>query len=505
MNLQNLIGGLQSTAGIGGNIGASMGGSSFEELQKALTATTYQTDVSQLTGGSALTIQSLDRVMKVTVQQNKHFTLFNKLKVSSATNVVDEYIRQTSVGGVIGGSFSTQMAQVRSATGDYKREVGLSKFQMQLRQVGFVQNIGNNIESSIALEESNGAKSLMTDAEYKLFYGNSAVCPVEFDGVFVQIDSEIAAGRMAPESVYDMDGQKVNDIAPFSAIEAAVMDYDSWGGLTDAYLTPAVQADLNYGLDPSFRWTPEGTNTPTIGGHVSALRMQASNKLATNSNTFLHGANHPMVKPWDGDNKPGYAAVAASNVGIKPASVTVDASASDTSSRFYTARAGNYYYAVAAVDAEGKGLSGITKSSQVAIAAGKKAVLTITQSAAGTETGYAIYRSRQNGTNDSGDFRLMKMIPKAAGSTTTFTDLNRDLPGATSIPLLNLSSEDDAICWRQYQPMTKIMLPFGVGLMPQHSWFQFLFGYLRIAKPKHHGYVKNVVPGNAVWRPHTAE
>ena len=216
--------------------------------------------------------------------------------------------------------------------------------------------------------------------------------------------------------------------------------------------------------------------------------------------TFIHDEENPMVYPFEVH----FAAQAAGNVAIKPASVTVDASASATDSKFSASRAGNYYWGVAAIDAEGKGMSAITLTSQTAVAAGKKAVLTITKSAAGTESGYAIYRSRQNGTNAANDLRLVKIIKKT-GDTTTFTDANRDIPGTVSVPLLNLNPASDAIGWRQFQPMTKIPLPFGVGGIPVISWFQFLFGYLRCTKPKHHGYIKNVLPSIAKWRPFAAE
>jgi len=189
-------------------------------------------------------------------------------------------------------------------------------------------------------------------------------------------------------------------------------------------------------------------------------------------------------------------------VGFIPLGVTVDASVSDTASMFTAPRAGLYYYAVAAVGSNGEGLTAIVKSTQTSVAAGKKAVLTITQSAAGTETGYAVYRSRQDGTNATNDFRLVKIIPKT-GATTAFTDINRDIPGTVMVPCLNMNPAADAIGWRQFQPMTKIPLPFGVGGVPVVSWFQFLFGYLRVTKPKHHGYIKNILPANATWRPFT--
>lgn len=487
-------------AAVGGApiLGGSVGGANTE-LLKALEASNYQTDVATLTGGGALGVQSLDTAMKTTVQENEHFTLFNRLQQTNATNIVDEYVRQSNVGGFLGGSTNSQMGQVRSAQGEYSREVGLVKFLMTLRQVGYVLNIGKNIVEATAVEERNGALQLLTDTNYLLYHGNADASPTQFDGIFNQIDKEIAGGRMSDDNVIDMQGAKLDSIEAISKINVAVSRYGSWGRSTDIFLPNSVQNDLNMGLDPAFRWTPQGNNTPMIGGHVEGIRLQ-NGVLKTNMDTFIHDEENPMVYPFEVFNS----AIAASNSAINPVSVTVDASVSDASSQFTTTRAGNYYWAVAAIDKDGKGLSQVVKSTQTAVAAGKKAVLTITQSSSGTESGYAIYRSRQDGTNATNDFRLVKIIKKA-GATTPFTDLNRDIPGTVSVPLLNMGASADAIGWRQFQPMTKIPLPFGVGGVPVHSWFQFLFGYLRITKPKHHGYVKNILPSNAKWRPFTAE
>lgn len=493
---------LQQFAGaqVGGApiLGGSTGGSNGE-LLKALEASNYQTDVSTLTGGGALGVQSLDAAMKTTVQENEHFTLFNRLMSTNATNIVDEYVRQSSVGGFLGGSTNSQMGVVRSAQGEYSREVGLVKFLMTLRQVGYVLNIGKNIVEATAVEERNGALQLLTDTNYLLYHGNADASPTQFDGIFAQIDKELAAGRMPDENVIDLQGAKLDSIEAISRINASVSGYGSWGRSTDIFLPNSVQTDLNTGLDPSFRWAPEGGNTPMLGGHVSKIRLQ-NGTMQTNMDTFIHDEANPMVHPFEVFN----ASIASSLAPLNPVSVTVSAATSDASSQFTSTRAGNYYWAVAAIDATGKGMSQVVKSSQTAVAAGKKAVLTITRSSAATESGYAIYRSRQDGTNDTTDFRLVKVIA-ISGATTTFTDLNRDIPGTVSVPLLNMAANADAIGWRQFQAMTKIPLPFGVGGVPVHSWFQFLFGYLRITKPKHQGYIKNILPSSAKWRPFTAE
>ena len=54
------------------------------ELKKALEMG-YGTDVAQLTGGGAFRMQSLDATMKSTIQDNQHFTLFNRLQKTNAT------------------------------------------------------------------------------------------------------------------------------------------------------------------------------------------------------------------------------------------------------------------------------------------------------------------------------------------------------------------------------------------------------------------------------------
>ena len=488
--------GMQQPAGAPG-MGGSLGGSleAVEELKKALTASNYETNMTNLTGGGALGVQSLDTAMKVVVQEEEHFVLFKKLAQTNATNIVDEYTRQSSVGGFLGGSTNTQMGTVRAAVGEYSREVGMVKFLMTLRQVGYVLNLGKNISEPVALEERNGALQLLTDAEYLLFNGNAAACPTQFDGIFTQLDAEIAAGNMGADHVIDMQGAKLDSIEPFTKLQAAIQDYGNWGRITETFMPTAVQTDLNMGLDPAFRWAAQGQNTPMIGAHVEGIRL-TEGVLKTNIDTFLHHGEFPMSKPFELT----WPAIAAANASFNPAGVTVDASASDASSQFTAGRAGNYYYAVAAIGSTGQGYSQVAKSAQVAVAAGKKAVLTIAASASGSESGYAIYRSRQNGTNDTADFRLVKVIART-GASTTFTDLNRDIPGTVSVPCLNMNQASDAIGWRQFQPMTKIPLPFGVGGVPVMSWFQFLFGYLRVTKPKHHGYIKNVLPSSATWKP----
>ncbi|EPT1451919.1 hypothetical protein ACVOZ6_003507 [Escherichia coli] len=497
--LQNMMSG-------GGNaMNGSMGGNmaQFEELTKALQASNYVTDVKELSQGGALGVQSLDTAMKTTIQENEHFTLFNRLAQSNAINVVDEFTRQSSVGGFLGGSTNTQMGVVRAAQGEYSREVGFVKFLMTLRQVGYVLNIGKNIAEPVAVEERNGALQLLTDANYLLYHGNSDVVGTQFDGIFHQIDKEILAGKMSSENVKDMDGKALNSVEPISVINSEVSSYGNWGRSTDIFLPNSVQNDFNQGLDPAFRWTPEGQNIPTVGGHVAGIRL-TNGILKTNMDTFIHDETNPMVHVFQLKNKD----VASRNKDLKPAVGGVPITKPTKGiSRFTDKRKGKYVYAVAGVSVSGAGMSEATLVAAVDVPKDGGAKLTITNPTGTTDCGgFAIYRGRQGIDNATlEDLRLVKIIPidKSAGVTeTVFEDCNLDIPGTVCAPILNLGAGADAIGWRQFQPMTKIPLPFGVGGMPVMSWFQFLFGYLRMTKPRHHGYIKNILPSTATWRPH---
>src|SRR5690606_20185458 len=99
INLPNVAAG-QSTTG-------EIGGEQLEALTKALTAG-YGSDPAQFTGGSALRIQSLDKTMKATIQDNEHFRLFNALAKTGAGATVDEWTERPGVGGFLGGSTNTE-------------------------------------------------------------------------------------------------------------------------------------------------------------------------------------------------------------------------------------------------------------------------------------------------------------------------------------------------------------------------------------------------------------
>ena len=464
--------------------------SAVAELRKALDSGGYGTDVSTLTGGAALRIQSLDKTMQTVIQENKHFRLFNKLPKTKPGATVDEWTEQSGVGGFPGGSTNTETGIIADATGVYARRVGLVKYLMTRRQVSFVETLIDNIVSAQATEQANGAKQLLSDAEFLMFEGDSSVVPTEFDGISAQMQAGVNQGLVDGSAIIDARGNNLTGIGSIADATATISGYGNFGTATDIFWPPLVQSDMDKNIDPAFRVALDNSpNSISLGTSVRALRT-SNGDLTTNQDVFIR--DEKQKTPFELRFPP----VAATQASLQPSSVTY-AQAGNISSLFSALQGGMYYYLVAGINAAGTS-TGLL-SGQVAIGAGQANTITINASIAGLETGYVIYRSRLNGTNALSDLREMVRIPRT-GATTTYVDLNRDLPGTARAYIMNLTPSDTAVIWRQLLPMVKFQLyPTASAVLP---WAQLLFGYMRISKRRHLVVIKNIVPSGAAWNPY---
>jgi hypothetical protein len=488
MSIEQLI----KNAGQGETLSGSFGMAELTQLNKALEAG-YGSDSASLEGGAALRIQSLDTTMQATIQDNKHFRLFNRLPKPSATATVDEWTEQYGVGGVLGGSTNTESGEAEEAEGDYARMVGQVKYLSTYRKVSLVLNAQNNIVSAKALEAANGSLQLLSDIEYLSFEGDDSIVPTEFNGIRRQI--ELLGSN---DHVIDLAGAPLDNIHPISQAAETVWGIENFGTSTDIFTSGSVQTDLNNNLDPAFRVPLDGSGKSlTYGAHVAAIKT-AFGEITTNQDVFVR--DEKMKKVFQLRN-PAHAKIAAKLAGNAPQGVAVAPSASGGSDSAWTsARAGQYYYAITGISKAGQSVAVTT--AQVAVATNGKVVLTITPSLGGDETGYVIYRSKQNGTSDMADMREMCRIPRALSGNTVYEDKNKDIPGSTNAFMLNLRESDHAISWKQFMPMIKI--PMAAVNSPIDPWLQMICGYLRITKRRQHVVIKNIVPIAQVWKPFTA-
>lgn len=479
---------LPSLAGQTGTGGFGM--EEVEALQKALTAG-YGTDSASFTGQPALRIESLDTVMKTTIQTRKEFKLFNMLQKLKATATVDEWTERDGIGGFLGGTTNSETGSIREGTGSYKRRIGLVKYLMTKCQVSLVSTLGTNIAQAETVENEAGVLRVLTDCEWLCFNGDGDVVPTEFDGIDAQMGDAVADGSVDGGNVIDCEGLSLASIHKINDAAAQIASFGNFGTASHIMCSQLTQADFDNNLDPAFRVSLPTANAGgiAVGAPVSGIRT-SHGELGMINNVFVR--DEKLMTSFDVR----YAALATANVGLQPASVVPGAPAANAASKFSGTHAGNYYYAVAGLNAAGESTALV--SAQVAMPAGQQTSIVITASVGGQETGYAIYRSRKNGSNAIADMRLMTRVPKA-GATTTYIDRNLNIPGTTKAYVLSMNPGDDAIAWRQLMPLLKFQLyPTDSAVLP---WAQLLFGYLRLAKRKHHVVLKNIVPSGAVWKP----
>lgn len=472
---------LPNVAG-GHSVTGEMNFNDVGELRKALEAG-YGTDVSTLTGGGALRIQSLEKTLMATIQENEHFALFNELQKTNATATIDEWTEQNGIGGFLGGSTNSETGNISNATGSYARRTGAVKYLMTRREVSFVTTLQNSIVEAEATEQQNGALQLLTDAEYLSFEGDSSIVPTEFDGIGAQM-----VGLGSSDHVLDAQAASLSSINLINKAAATVSAYGNFGKPSHLFMSQLAQADFDTGLDPAFRVALDNQpNSIMLGAPVAGIRTSWGN-IKTKPDVFIR--DEAQQKPF----QISFPALAAAN-NFAPAGVA-GVSAADTASMFGAVHAGNYFYFVTGVNADGQSVG--VASAQVAVAAGEKVTLTITVSATGSETGYVIYRSRKNGTAAADDVRQCIRVART-GAATVWVDQNRDIPGTSKAYVLNLSPGANAVNWRQLLPMLKFPLyPTVSAVVP---WAQLLFGYLRVAKRRHNVVIKNILPNGATWRP----
>lgn len=455
------------------------------EFQKAVQSG-YGSDVATFTGGRALQLQSIEHTLLATVQKTEDFKAFNSLTKSSATATVDEYMQQTTVGGFPGDSFNSEVGQINESEADYKRRILEIKYLMTMRSVSVVQTATKTAVNTITNQTVSAIKQLMSSVEWGIFYGDSSCSAEEFDGA-----DAILTAQASADHFIDLRGKGITAAAvEFVSAAQLVASYGNFGRLDTSYMSNLVAADLDQKLDPALRVniSSEAKSGVKVGAPVSQIVTRFGN-ITPKHDLFIREGDMPFA------SRSAAMAALVTAADVDPATAVVVTVTPTAGSQFLTEHGGTYYWA-----AEGgnkKGRSALVKSTGHTIAAGDGASVAITETGGGNHTYFMVYRSRRNGTNTNSDFREMIRVAANGGGTTTYVDLNQNIPGTSKIFLFTES--EDAITVRRLLPMTKFALyPSNTPVIP---WAHLIFLALRIGKPNQHVIIKNVLPSAAAWQP----
>jgi hypothetical protein len=346
-----------------------------------------------------------------------------------------------------------------------------------LRQIPYLLDVSKTISPALAVEQMNGIKQVLSDIEYLSFAGDHNINSLEFDG----FERKIIDGGVA-DHIYNMNGAAMTSAAPVVEIARAISGYGSFGAPSDVFWNNAVQADMDMGLEGSYRVVLDNNPGSYMSGSpVSGIRTLFGN-IATNWDVFLPDEN--MQAPFQIANS----AKAAAN-GAPQTCTTAAASDTDAANKFSASRAGNYYYAVSALYADGSESNILIDTGGAqAVASGEKVTITIGASTGGTEVGYVVYRSRQGGPGSAAaDFRRMGRVVKG-GATTTYVDRNTEIPGSCKAFVLSLNPAQDAASFSSL--LDPIMFPLASSNSPVMPFLVITAGALRVTKYNQHGLIK---------------
>ena len=323
-----------------------------------------------------------------------------------------------------------------------------------------------------------------------IFHGDSSVSPKQYDGLLKIIQDSAKNTSVAEKlraTVMDVRGLEIGETNTIDGVtidagealfdEVAQKVFDKGGDLSEAYFPPVIARQFKTMYSSRLRLTPRD----------DAFALQKLPDILTPTGSTIRITDDAGADKMFKVKGP---VVAAGNQAKRPntPSTFTAVAASESTSKFSTAWAGNYMYAVHAVNAYGISAAK-PLGSAVAVASGEKVTLTITPDTNGEPaTGFIITRSKAGGT----EMMEMVRVANSGDTTTVVVDLNEDLPGTASIVLLTPTTDEmkPNTSFGQLMAMSNFDLPTDSSLA--HRGVVALYGMLEVRAPEYNALIKNV-------------
>lgn len=465
---------------------------------------------------SALRPQSLEETLKKVTAGSEHVRLWKTLSKKPAFNTSEEYNIMDRLGGN-GSPFFVEGGLPNEQDSSYVRKSALVKFLGTTRVVThpatLVRTAG--VGDIIAQEAQNGTEWLIMQIERQLFYADSTLNPLAFDGILAQMINFLGKPYYAGGNGTAPTGQSAEQfidlrggLLPQEALEdGANIIFENFGMARQLQLTPAVRKDLSkqlLGTPTNIRGERVG-----VGDDVNSLGHGEVERYRSNAGTFTFEPNL-FLRPT-GKYK------AISDVGAPAAptttGITQAAPAADAQSKFSTNdggkygnasydSTGTYYYFVAAKNAVGESVpvpvatNGAGSALGFAVGNGQTAVISWNRVVGSPAAqSYAIYRGKRQ---DGADALFMDEVKDAgSGTTQAYTDYNFKIPGCHDAFLID-TDPNKSMTFKQLAPLMKLPL---ARISAAERFMILLYGMPIVYNPRTQVYYFNIgVSGGAVNR-----
>lgn len=405
----------------------------IRELLKSMEANEGVTDVSQLTGASALQPQDLEASVISLLFDETYFKAMNRIPKVKAFSTLAEYTQRTSFGSYNKGGFVSQSENSRQSDPNFKRKTADIKFVREIWSVSSVLAASRTITNSEVEAVDAATMRGLETAERGFFYGNTEHVGEEWQG----LDSIIETNALIDSgAIVDLKGNGISETVLKNVCKSIA---DRLGLVNDMYMSYNAQNEIDGILDSSTnqRFIQNAGNdalTFDLGRIINGFKatFAKDGRVTFIPNFFLNVEEEevPLIETAGGLFVEG----ATSDMAPATPSFTLADTALggvETTEWSQTSAAPSavaYKYRIIA-----ENHLGLSKAAEIKVVTpgdGKKIRITIKDNSPSNHaTCYRIYREIKTG---GGVIRFMKRIPKT-GVDTIFDDFNFDLPGTTNI------------------------------------------------------------------------
>lgn len=443
----------------------------LEELNKALGT---GTDGAAYGNGayndmSALRPQSLEATLKVVTAKMEHIKFWKSIGKKQAYNTVEEFNVLDSYGR--GSSpFFVEGGLPNEEDSNYIRQATMVKFLGTTRSITHPATlVRNTVGDIVARETMNGTMWLLTKLEQALFFADSNIDPLAFDGLYATVRNFVQGKPYANQHIIDMKG---NPLDENTLEDAATIIADNFGsGNLQLYMSNQVHKDLSKILWSRQRIMDLGAEQ-TLGSPVRGFQANAANIQFIN-NIFLK----PRTQP------PSTADKGAPATPTLPATNQIVAT-NDTTSNMPSGST-IFYYWVTAVNAQGE--SAPVALPSVTVTSGQRVDIQINRVVSDPAAkSYRVYRATVNDVNQA-QFAF-EVADAGSGTTQTISDWNFSIPG-THMAFLIDNDPDQVLCFKQLAPLMKLPL---ARISASERFMILLYGMLQVYNPRRIVVFKNI-------------
>ncbi len=446
------------------------------ELRKALTAGNLinptisgGAQTSTAGDGFALRVESLENVLKNTTYRMEHPRLWKVIPKMGAFNTVEEYNQVTDYGNLDQGAWISEGELPSETDATYVRNYVKIKFLGTLRRVTHPMTLVKPAHGNVIAQETiAGTMYLLRQIERNLFYGDSALDEVQWDGV----DTLIAQSAPAT-NIIDLRGQPLTEDVLIDAA-LTIQDAPNFGVPTHLFVNPKVKADLVKTFFPKARYDLFNKPDGMVGLDTRGFTSPAGD-IMFEPDVFIS----PTAA------LPAAAVGAASGTQARPASpafTAQPAAAANAASLFTADDAGDYFYQIVAVNRYGQSAA-VSAAAAVTVDAGERVTFTITDQADATY--YKIFRTEADGAASTA--REIARVANTGSAVTTVTDDNLALPNTSSAYMFQM--DIDNMSFKQLAPMVKVPL---ATIDTSIRWQQLIYGAPAVYTPGRNVIFRNV-------------